>query len=92
MLLPFKQALIRVSGFARSPFHQERDRTARQWRGFVLPHRVLLERVWGPQYAEDTHYLKVFVRRLRQKLSDDPEYPRYIHTEWGFGYHFVPPG
>ena len=60
--------------------------------GTVLPHRVLLERVWGPQYVEDTHYLKVFVRRLRQKLGDDTEYPRYIHTDWGIGYRFVPPG
>ncbi len=60
--------------------------------GTVLPHRYLLEQVWGPEYVGDTHYLKVFVRRLRQKLGDDPEHPRYIHTEWGIGYRFVPPG
>ena len=57
--------------------------------GTVLPHRVLLERVWGPKYVGDAHYLKVFVRRLRRKLGDDPERPRYIHTEWGIGYRFA---
>ncbi len=59
--------------------------------GTVLPHRVLLERVWGPKYVKDSHYLKVFVRRLRRKLGDDPERPRYIHTEWGIGYRFASP-
>jgi DNA-binding response OmpR family regulator len=59
--------------------------------GTVLPHRVLLERVWGPKYVGDAHYLKVFVRRLRRKLGDDPERPRYIHTEWGIGYRFASP-
>ena len=58
--------------------------------GTVLPHQYLLEKVWGPTYVNDTHYLKVFVRRLRQKLGDDPEQPRYIQTEWGTGYRFVP--
>ena len=59
--------------------------------GTILPHRVLLERVWGPKYVGDAHYLKVFVRRLRRKLGDDPERPRYIHTEWGIGYRFASP-
>ncbi len=59
--------------------------------GTVLPHRVLLERVWGPEYVKDAHYLKVFVRRLRRKLGDDTERPRYIHTEWGIGYRFASP-
>jgi DNA-binding response OmpR family regulator len=59
--------------------------------GTVLPHRVLLERVWGPKYVKDSHYLKVFVRRLRRKLGDDTERPRYIHTEWGIGYRFASP-
>ncbi len=58
--------------------------------GTVLPHRHLLEQVWGPGYVGDTHYLKVFVRRLRSKLGDDSEHPRYIQTEWGIGYRFLP--
>ncbi len=57
--------------------------------GRVLPHQLLLERVWGPEYVGDNQYIKVFIRRLRQKLGDDPEHPRYIQTEWGIGYRFV---
>jgi len=57
--------------------------------GIVLTHRVLLDRVWGPEYTGDAQYLKVFVRRLRQKLGDDAAHPRYIQTEWGIGYRFV---
>ncbi len=58
--------------------------------GTVLPHRHLLEQVWGSGYLGDAHYLKVFVRRLRRKLGDDAERPRYIQTEWGIGYRFLP--
>jgi two-component system, OmpR family, KDP operon response regulator KdpE len=58
--------------------------------GTVLPHRHLLEQVWGSAYLGDAHYLKVFVRRLRRKLGDDAERPRYIQTEWGIGYRFLP--
>lgn len=61
-----------------------------QHAGTIVTHDVLLEQVWGPEYAGASHYVKVFVRRLRQKLGDDPEHPRYIHTEWGIGYRFHP--
>jgi DNA-binding response OmpR family regulator len=57
--------------------------------GQVVPHHVLLERVWGSGWTTDPSYLKVFVRRLRQKLGDDAERPRYIQTEWGVGYRFL---
>ena len=59
--------------------------------GTVLSHQFLLEQAWGPEYVGDTQYLKVFVRRLRQKLGDDVEHPRYIQTEWGVGYRFALP-
>jgi two-component system, OmpR family, KDP operon response regulator KdpE len=58
--------------------------------GTVLPHDVLLDRVWGPHWPADPGYLKVYIRRLRQKLGDDADNPRYIQTEWGIGYRFVP--
>ncbi len=58
--------------------------------GTVLPHSYLIEHIWGPEYAGEDHYLKVFIRRLRRKLGDDAEHPRYIQTEWGVGYRFVP--
>ncbi|MEP7187566.1 MAG: response regulator transcription factor [Roseiflexaceae bacterium] len=62
-----------------------------QHAGAVVTRHVLLEKVWGPEYVHDTHYLKVFVRRLRQKLGDDADQPRYIQTEWGIGYRFLGP-
>jgi two-component system, OmpR family, KDP operon response regulator KdpE len=52
----------------------------------AFPYQYLLQRVWGPEYVSDVHYLRVFVRRLRRKLGDDPEHPRYIQTEWHMGY------
>jgi DNA-binding response OmpR family regulator len=60
-----------------------------QHAGTTMPHQLLLEHVWGPEYTRDIHYLKVFVRRLRQKLGDVAERRRYIQTEWGIGYRFV---
>jgi DNA-binding response OmpR family regulator len=59
--------------------------------GAVVPHHVLLEEVWGQELAGDARHLKVFVRRLRNKLGDDPEAPRYIHTVRSVGYRFLPP-
>ncbi len=59
--------------------------------GAVLSHQVLLERVWGPEYAGDTHYLKVVVQRLRRKLGDPVQHPIYIQTVWGTGYRFLLP-
>ena len=56
--------------------------------GKVLSHSVLLQRVWGPEYGEESDYLWAYVRRLRRKLEADPEHPRYILTEPGVGYRF----
>ncbi len=56
--------------------------------GKVLSHTVLLQRVWGPEYGEESDYLWAYVRRLRRKLEADPEHPRYILTEPGVGYRF----
>ena len=59
--------------------------------GAVLSPQVLLERVWGEDWIGDPDYVKVFVRRLRQKLGDDAEHPTYIQTERGSGYRFIVP-
>jgi len=56
--------------------------------GRVLPHRFLLTQVWGPEYADEVNYLKLYVRYLRQKIEKDPSNPAYILTEWGVGYRF----
>jgi DNA-binding response OmpR family regulator len=57
--------------------------------GRVLTHEQLLDRVWGYDYAGDTGYVKRYIWYLRQKLEDDPNTPRYILTERGFGYSFA---
>jgi two-component system KDP operon response regulator KdpE len=57
--------------------------------GHVLQHGTLLAKVWGREYVDEVDYLRVYVRRLREKLGDDPEHPRYIRTERGLGYRFV---
>ena len=56
--------------------------------GKVLTHTHLLNKVWGPEYREDTQYLHVFIRRLRAKLEPDPTDPRYILTVPSVGYQF----
>jgi two-component system, OmpR family, KDP operon response regulator KdpE len=60
--------------------------------GHVLQHGTLLAKVWGREYVDEVDYLRVYVRRLRDKLDDDPNEPRYIRTERGLGYRFVAPG
>jgi DNA-binding response OmpR family regulator len=59
--------------------------------GQVVPHKILLAWVWGPEYAEETHYVKLYIRYLRQKIEKYPKRPRYILTEWGVGYRFQGP-
>jgi two-component system KDP operon response regulator KdpE len=57
--------------------------------GHVLQHGTLLAKVWGREYLDEVDYLRVYVRRLRDKLGDDPDHPRYIRTERGLGYRFI---
>jgi len=54
--------------------------------GKVLSHSVLLQRVWGPEYGEESDYLWAYMRRLRRKLEAEPDHPRYLLTEPGVGY------
>jgi two-component system, OmpR family, KDP operon response regulator KdpE len=58
--------------------------------GKLLTHRWLLQKVWGPGYATESQYLRVFIRQLRGKLADDPARPRFIVTEAGLGYRWKP--
>jgi two-component system KDP operon response regulator KdpE len=57
--------------------------------GQVLPHGTLLAKVWGREYVDEVDYVRVYMRRLRDKLGDDPEHPRYLRTERGVGYRFI---
>jgi two-component system, OmpR family, KDP operon response regulator KdpE len=56
--------------------------------GKVLPHKTILQHVWGPEYGEEAEYLRVYIGRLRQKIEKDPANPRYLKTERGIGYYF----
>lgn len=59
----------------------------------VMDFRTLLQRVWGPTYADERHYLRVFIQRLRIKLEKDPAHPTLVQTIAGRGYRFgAPPG
>jgi len=58
--------------------------------GKLLTHRWLLQKAWGPGYATENQYLRVFIRQLRSKLDDDPARPRFIVTEAGLGYRWKP--
>jgi len=57
--------------------------------GWVVPHDQLLAKVWGYEYRDETHYLRLYVNYLRKKLEADPSDPKYILTERGVGYRFV---
>jgi two-component system KDP operon response regulator KdpE len=57
--------------------------------GKVLTHHQLLTDVWGPNQADEAHYLRVYTAQLRRKLEADPAQPRYILTEAGVGYRFA---
>ncbi len=60
--------------------------------GRVVTNRELLTRVWGPGFAEDLQYVRLYISYLRTKLEDDPSHPRIILTHRGVGYRLVPPG
>jgi two-component system KDP operon response regulator KdpE len=57
--------------------------------GRVLTHRQLLREVWGPSHAEQSHYLRIYMGHLRQKLESDPAQPSYLLTETAVGYRLV---
>jgi two-component system KDP operon response regulator KdpE len=57
-------------------------------RGKLIGREALLKEVWGPTYATETHYLRVYLAQLRRKLEDDPSHPKHLLTEAGMGYRF----
>jgi two-component system, OmpR family, KDP operon response regulator KdpE len=58
--------------------------------GKLLTHGWLLKKVWGPGYGTEWNYLRLFVKQIRQKLGDTPSDPRWITTEPGLGYRWLP--
>ena len=62
-----------------------------QHAGNVVTHQYLLKEVWGSPHMHDTHYLRIFVRKLRQKIEQDPTQPQILLTELGVGYRLANP-
>jgi two-component system KDP operon response regulator KdpE len=60
--------------------------------GRLLTHETLLSRVWGPEYMDEDHYVRLYITYLRQKIEKDPKNPKYILSERGIGYRFKPFG
>lgn len=60
-----------------------------QHAGKALTHRQILREVWGPQYVDETHYLRVYAAQLRRKIEVDPAHPQLLLTEAGVGYRFA---
>lgn len=61
-----------------------------EYSGRVVTQHQILDHLWGASHREDNHYLRILVGKLRAKLNDDPGAPKYIETEPGVGYRFLP--
>lgn len=57
--------------------------------GWTVPHDQLLAKVWGYEYRDEAHYVRLYVNYLREKIEEDPANPKYILTERGIGYRFI---
>jgi two-component system, OmpR family, KDP operon response regulator KdpE len=74
-----------------TPIEFDLLRVLAQHQGRLVMHRQLLREVWGPEYARETHYLRVHVAHIRAKLEADPSRPEYVITEPGVGYRLREP-
>jgi two-component system KDP operon response regulator KdpE len=74
-----------------TPIEFDLVRVLAQHRGRLVTHRQLLRDVWGPEYGEETHYLRVHFAHVRAKLEADPSRPQYLITEPGVGYRLRDP-
>ncbi|MGC2774556.1 MAG: response regulator [Bradyrhizobium sp.] len=99
-------SVLRIEGllidFAARAVHRDGERlnlTPKEYRllqilaqhsGNVITHQDLLRQVWGQDHVDDTQYLRIFVRKLRQKIEVDPNQPRILVTELGVGYRLAP--
>jgi two-component system KDP operon response regulator KdpE len=82
-------AVVRGSPVKLTPTEFELLRHLMQNAGKALTHRMILQSVWGPEYGDEAEYLRVYIRRLRQKIEVDPLNPQYLLTEHGIGYRFT---
>lgn len=86
-----RQVLVAGKEIHLTPTEYRLLTTLTQHAGKVLTHRQLLKEVWGPDCTHETHYLRVYVNQLRQKLGDDAARPTILVTEPGVGYRLQDP-
>lgn len=84
-----RQVVVGGRGVHLTPIEYRLLSTLIRHAGKVMTHRQLLIEVWGPPYADQAHYLRVYAAQLRRKLERDPARPRYILTEPGVGYRLA---
>lgn len=97
-VLPLENALVNFATHRVSTPDREVHLTPKEFEllrymaahpGQILPHRRLLQALWGPDHAEQVQYLRVFVNQLRKKIEVDPRNPKHLLTEPWVGYRFV---
>ena len=81
-----RQVFVAAKEIHLTPIEYKLLTTLIRYAGKVMTHRQLLKEVWGPLHVEEAHYLRVYMRQLRNKLEKNPAHPRYLVTELGVGY------
>ncbi|RPH77240.1 MAG: response regulator, partial [Nitrospiraceae bacterium] len=81
-----RQVFVSTKEIHLTPIEYKLLTTLIRYAGKVMTHRQLLKEVWGPLHVEEGHYLRVYMRQLRNKLEKNPAHPRYLVTELGVGY------
>ena len=81
-----RQVFVSTKEIHLTPIEYKLLTTLIRYAGRVMTHRQLLKEVWGPLHVEEGHYLRVYMRQLRNKLEKNPAHPRYLVTELGVGY------
>jgi two-component system KDP operon response regulator KdpE len=81
-----RQVFVSAKEIHLTPIEYKLLTTLIRYAGKVMTHRQLLKEVWGPLHVEEGHYLRVYMRQLRNKLEKTPAHPRYLVTELGVGY------
>lgn len=87
--LASREVLLDGTRLQLSPKEYRLLQVLAQHAGNVVTHNMLLKEVWGAKHVEDAHYLRIFVRKLRQKIEQDPTQPRILLTELGVGYRLA---
>ena len=87
--LAARRVTLREQEIHLTPIEYDLVRVLAVNRGRLVTHRMLLQEVWGPQYTDETHYLRVHVGHIRRKIEDDPSRPRLVLTDPGVGYRLA---